>query len=385
MKRLLPALLIAFILACPSGCYVKQMKQVDVSVDNERAAISRCVEFLLTTQNTTGTWGLPDGSRPGQVFVGTQASHQGFEAATTALVCMALLEAHDLGFEVKQPLQKAIDFLYRLEPSRRSVPRELYSIWSLIFTTQCLARCVGREVIDIPDEDIRERIKLWVRRMARCQAADGGWAYYDFRIGAQKPDSHMVTSFSTGSMLVTINDIMNTGVQVPPHLIHPAVKSVQRLRTPNKTYIYGNYLRLRPAIAPNEIKGSLGRAQVGNLALYLFDAGVSVDDMILGLDRLFEHHHFIEIGRGRPYPHEAWYATAGYYYFYGHYYAAAVIQQLPPDTQQKYWAQLSQVILNSQQQDGSWWDFPMYGYYKHYGSGFALYTLIQCYKARNSK
>ena len=131
---------------------------------------------------------------------------------------------------------------------------------------------------------------------------------------------------------------------------------------------------MRPGIAPNRPKGSLGRAQPCNLMLFRHKK-IPVADIILGLDRMFEEHHFIEMGRGRPIPHESWYQTAGYYFFFGHFYASEVIAELPSDQQNHYWRALCRALLGCQQVDGSWWDYPLYGYYKAYGTAFAILAL----------
>jgi hypothetical protein len=109
-----------------------------------------------------------------------------------------------------------------------------------------------------------------------------------------------------------------------------------------------------------------------------YKQGVTQDNLITGLDNFFDQHHFIEMGKGRPIPHESWYQTAGYYFFFGHYYASRVIKEIPADKQKKYAEALRNIMLRLQDTDGSWWDFPLYGYYKAYGTAFALMTIANC-------
>ena len=85
-----------------------------------------------------------------------------------------------------------------------------------------------------------------------------------------------------------------------------------------------------------------------------------------------------EIGRGRPYPHEAWYYTAGYYYFFGHYYASRIVKDLSWDGRPEYTAWLAATITGNQDPDGSWFDFPLYGYHKAYGTAYAILILQNC-------
>jgi hypothetical protein len=35
-------------------------------------------------------------------------------------------------------------------------------------------------------------------------------------------------------------------------------------------------------------------------------------------------------------------------------------------------------MLPHQEQDGSWWDYPLYNYHQSYGTAFALLTLSAC-------
>ena len=35
-------------------------------------------------------------------------------------------------------------------------------------------------------------------------------------------------------------------------------------------------------------------------------------------------------------------------------------------------------MLDRQEKDGSWWDYPLYDYHQPYGTAFALMTLQRC-------
>ncbi len=96
------------------------------------------------------------------------------------------------------------------------------------------------------------------------------------------------------------------------------------------------------------------------------------------LDRLFARNGWLDIGRKRPIPHESWFQVAGYFYYFGHYYAALCIEQLPEDERGFYQAHLAKLMLDRQEKDGSWWDYPLYDYHQPYGTAFALMTLARC-------
>jgi len=149
------------------------------------------------------------------------------------------------------------------------------------------------------------------------------------------------------------------------------------MRNPDGSYLYGSDFRYHPRHLANRDKGSLGRTQSGNYALALWNEG-GIDEKAIrdGLERLFREHRFIEIGRKRPVPHEAWYFTAGYYYYFGHYYAALLIDGLAD--KKDYREQLKSFILPHQEPDGSWWDFHLYDYGKPWGTAYAMMPLLRC-------
>jgi hypothetical protein len=142
--------------------------------------------------------------------------------------------------------------------------------------------------------------------------------------------------------------------------------------------VYGTYADLRPAVLFNRVKGSLGRSQPCNLALSLYGRDISRADLLAGVKALKDEHRFIEIGKDRPYPHEAWYYTAGYYFLFGHYYAARVLERVGPAERSAYQSWLAATMARLQDPDGSWFDFPFYGYHKQYGTAFAVMTLQSC-------
>ena len=39
------------------------------------------------------------------------------------------------------------------------------------------------------------------------------------------------------------------------------------------------------------------------------------------------------------------------------------------------------VIIDVQDADGSWWDYPLYDYHQQYGTAYAIMTLHRCRRA----
>ena len=100
--------------------------------------------------------------------------------------------------------------------------------------------------------------------------------------------------------------------------------------------------------------------------------------MLEWLQRLEDRNGWLDIGRKRPVPHEAWFAVAGYFFYYGHYYAACGIHLLPEGEREASRRLVADLIVPLQEKDGSWWDFPFYSYHQPYGTAFAVMTLARC-------
>ena len=67
------------------------------------------------------------------------------------------------------------------------------------------------------------------------------------------------------------------------------------------------------------------------------------------------------------------------HYFYGHYYAALSIDQLPGESRPPYREMLARLIVPLQEENGAWWDYPLYDYHEPYGTSLALMTLYRCF------
>ncbi len=168
-------------------------------------------------------------------------------------------------------------------------------------------------------------------------------------------------------------------MNVPQRLVQRAIDATLRQRKPDFSYLYGEYLHWRPMRGVNRPAGSLGRSQACNFALRLWgDKAVTDQVLEAWLKRLFARNGWLDIGRKRPIPHEAWFQVAGYFYYFGHYYAARCIDLLPPEERPYYQDYMAHILIPKQERDGSWWDFPFYDYHQQYGTAFALMSLQRC-------
>jgi hypothetical protein len=217
-----------------------------------------------------------------------------------------------------------------------------------------------------------------VKRLGGYEFVGGGWGYYDFEFHTQHPGGDP-NSFTTATVLLAFREARAVGVEVPQRLIDRGLAEVHRQKNPNGTYQYSRNWWIRPVGPINRPGGSLGRSQACNAALRAWgDERITDDVLTAWLNRLFSRNGWLDIGRKRPVPHESWFAVAGYFYYYGHYHAALCIQMLPEAKRPFYQNLLAATLLQRQEKDGSWFDYPLYAYHKPYGTAFALLALQRC-------
>jgi hypothetical protein len=360
--RLLPILLLV-------GCASAQV----AARPSVEKALEDGIGYLLKHQNRDGSWGSAGETTGFDVYAPVPGSHHGFKVATTALCVMALRNAARGNPDAARAYERGLSFLVEKGDVRRPTPDVIYNVWAHAYALQALAQAFE----DRKDPKIREAAARQVDLLVRYETMYGGWNYYDFAVGAQHP-SEWPTSFTTAAALVAFFEARRSGIEIPQRTIDRALKMVRECRKPDGSFLYDRGFWKRPFHMANREKGSLGRSQAGNFALSLYDDEVGEPQLKAGLDRLFKEHHFIEMGRKRQFPHESWYATAGYYYYFGHYYASRILERLRPEDRSGYAKKLADVVMPHQESDGSWWDFDFYGYEKPYGTAFSILILERC-------
>ena len=339
-------------------------------------AVQRGVDFLLKDQNADGSWGSLKNSGVQDVFWSNPEVHRAWREATTGLCCMALM-AHGNQPDAPGALARGVDFLLRNADLRRPNDWDTDHVWGLLFGLEALARAERHPALGFRREACRAAVEALIRRMAASQTPSGGWGYYDFEAVPTFPPS-WATSFMTGGAVLALREARESGHALPPGMMEAALKALSQARLPDGAYTYSVEAVPRPTPGSERIqnpKGSLSRIQVCTLARFLEKSGVAEQDLRGGLDRFFELHKFLDVACCRPIPHEAYYQNAGYFFLYGHAYAARVIRCLPQAAQASYRDRLEKILLALQTPDGSWWDFPMQGYAKPYGTAFALLAL----------
>lgn len=350
------------------------------SAEDLQSAIDRGVQFLIDDQNANGSWGSPTKTKGLNIYAPVPGAHHAFRAGTTSLALAALLEVAPDDPRTQTTIQRAENWLFEhIETLRRASGDAIYNVWGHGYAIQALVRLHKRYDSDAAkQEKIAGLIRNQFEKLQRYESVDGGWGYYDFRYQSNQPTSSSI-SFVNGAILVALAESRDIGIAPPKRMIDRAVAATKRQKKSDFSYLYGEYLKDRPAREINRPGGSLGRSQCCNGALRMWGDETVTDDVIkTWLYRLYVRNGWLDIGRKRPIPHESWMQVAGYFYYFGHYYAGRCLEQLPVEDRAPYQAMLAKLMLDRQEKNGSWWDYPLYDYHRPYGTGFALMTLHRC-------
>ena len=335
------------------------------------------IGWALANQRANGNWGSLESTRRREIFLDTLASHLAFQTATTAIVTWSLIEPARTKPECRAALERGLTELSSRKPPGRASGKTFYSVWAhnyLIYLSAAVQADPTLTAFHATWKTIGEEE---IKRVRREQGADGGWGYYDFNFTGENPSGHESTSFNTAAMILALRSANAQGAVIPPGTIEDGTRAILRMQLPSGAFAYGTYAELNPRADYNKISGSSGRLQSCNVALNAVGAGkVTAETLMRGVQHLRDTHQYIEIGRGRVMPHESFYRNSGYYYYFDHYYAACALAAVPPSAERAELVRwLTEVMVHDQNPDGSWFDYPLYGYGKAYATGLGLLTL----------
>lgn len=344
-------------------------------------SIAKGVQFLIDAQRESGAWGAATQTKDLNIYAPAPGAHDAFRSATTSLCIAALLEVAKDNPEAMKAVDRGEAWLFQhLDDVRRATGDAIYNVWGHAYSLQALVRMRLR----FPDDSQRiARIDTLIQQqmdmLTRYESVDGGWGYYDFRYQARKPTSDSI-SFVNGAVLTAFAELKCLGIQPPERIVTRAIAATKRQQKPDFSYLYGEYLKDAPMRGINRPGGSLGRSQCCNYALRIWGDTTITDNVLKNwIYRLYVRNGWLDIGRKRPVPHESWMQVAGYFYYFGHYYAGLCIELLPVEERGPYQSMLARLIVDRQEANGSWWDYPLYDYHPSYGTAFALMTLHRCH------
>jgi hypothetical protein len=348
-----------------------------LDADTARTSITRALAWITKNQRPDGAWAV--GSTDSlQVTFFNSETHFAFQYGASAIAVRALLGAEPTP-ERAASLEKGLAWLCSIPLPKRTSDWDVDCSWSGLFGFDAVARAAL---------DPRFATEPWKSRLAtrgrelyalldKNQSPEGGWGYYEGPVVSRRPT--WATSFSTATVipaLVMARDRLDWGVD--KKLVDRAVEYVRLCGLPTGAYEYDlNVIpRVNGGEIINDVKGSLGRIQVCNLARRAARDPKVTDDVIRrGLESFLQHHRFLDVARLKPVPHESWYQNAAYFYNFGHCYAALVANELPEAEREAFHARIRPHLVKVQFEDGSTYDFIGNGWAEVSGTAFLAIAL----------
>jgi hypothetical protein len=347
-----------------------------------QSSLTRGVDFLIASQNKNGSWGGPTRTKGLNIYAPIPGAHHAFRAGTSGLALAGLIDAADPRPEAAAAIDRAAEWTAAELPKlRRADTTTTYNIWGHAYGLRAISRLHARE----QDPDRKAEWVALAQQQTdlanRYQDINGGWGYLDLFDGlaTQRP-SGITTCFTTASMLLAMDEARRTmGVSLDERVIRSSIDSINRQRTPDFAYTYSHSHIYRPRGPINRPAGSLARSQACNATLRVFGESAVTDEVIIEwADRFLDREGFLSIGRKRPVPHETHFQISGYFYYYGIYYFSEVVALLPEELHAPYAKRLAALLIERQESDGSWWDYPLYDYHQPYGTGYSLMAMAWC-------
>src|SRR5262249_34602666 len=215
----------------------------------------------------------------------------------TGLCAMALADCGETA-EDAACLDRAVDFLLKKTIPKRVSGWDTDNVWGYVYGVQAIAH-----LLPLPKfENDPRRAALIARatelleHLARWQTPLGGWAYYD--MDAQTIPPVWTTSFTTSAGVIGILDAKAAGLPGDAKVLEKSLSCVAHAHLPNGAYSYNVEAINSPAGLEfiDQVKGSLGRIQVGNVALFR-GGKLDVKAVRWGLEQFFEYHKFLAVAR----------------------------------------------------------------------------------------
>ena len=257
-------------------------------------AIQRGTAYLLQSQNKDGSWGGPQNAA--HEFWSNPETHRSWQVGTTGLCCMTLMDQWQSGAgpeaEIAAAVKRALDYLSGNTDLKRPSDWDTDNTWGYIYGLQATSRASAfPKLAKAPERDSwRSAAEQFAKQLKRYQSPNGGWGYYADDTASWR--SEWATSFMTAVSVLAHLEAKKAGIPFDPEVLAKAVKAVERCKLPNGAYSYDVMATPRTFSSEtiNDVKGSLGRIQVCNLALRRAGVAISDADLRTGLDEFFEYH-----------------------------------------------------------------------------------------------
>lgn len=356
--------------------------EIEVTPEAVNASIEKGVRFLIENQNEDGSWGGIRKTKQLNIYAPIPGGHHAFKMASTALAISGLC-AHEKNFPIaSECIDKAEKWLLETYPTvKRGSGDTLYNVWAIAYGLRAFTDLSQRREDKTP---FIKAVQHQYDLLLKYELIGSGWAYYNFGIRSgrgngietRKP-SGSNNSFMTGTVLCAIDYTREVlPLTIDEKRLDLSYKSLLRQRLPDGSYSYGEYLNMIPRHPVNRPAGAMSRTPTALSALLRRDENsVPLEEREEWVNRFITRHGFLAATKKRPRPHEGPFQLAGYFYYYGHYYVSELCLFLPD--KEKYAPTLVKIIIEGQEKNGSWWDFPLYDYHEAYGTGYALSALAR--------
>lgn len=358
---------------------VQSRADLGESIDS---AITRGVDFLITDQNTNGSWGSATRTKDLNIYAPLPGAHHAYRAGATGLALSGLIDSADTRPETTAAIEACAAWsVENLPKLRRAEQTTTYNIWGHAYGLRSLTRLHLRETEPGKKALYKNLAQQQIDLANRYEDVNGGWGYLDLfdEITTQKP-SGITTSFTSATTLLAMQEGREKlELSLDEKVVTSSLDSIKRQQFPDKSYAYSHDHIKYPRRPINRPAGSLARSQACNAALRKFDREGITDEVIIEwADRFIAREGWLSIARKRPRPHDIHFQISGYFYYYGIYYFTESVRLLPAENQTKYAEKLAALIIEKQEKDGSWWDYPLYDYHQPYGTGYSLMALAWC-------
>jgi hypothetical protein len=352
-------------------------------------AITRGVDFLLMDQNNNGSWGGPTRTKGLNIYAPLPGAHHAFRAGASGLALAGMIDAADPRPEAAAAIDKAAAWAAAELPKlRRADQTTTYNAWGHAYGLRAITRLYQREKDPALKSKWAALAQEQIDLANRYEDVNGGWGYLDLfdDVTTQVP-SGLPTSFTTATVLLAMAEARDAmGLKLDEKKVKHSLVSINMQRTPDFAYTYSFPHRMHPRADINRPAGSLSRSQACNAALRVFGEKAVTDEVLTTwADRFLNREGFLSNVRKRPVPHEGAFKIAGYFYYYGIFYFTESVALLPQQTHAAYAKRLAAILIERQEKDGSWWDYPLYDYHQPYGTGYTLMALSWCRDAIKGK
>lgn len=365
-------------LAFPQGAPSAPPPQVvarPLGVDEARTSISKSAAWFARNQNSNGSFG--SGVIDSVQFTGFAVeTYYCFHLAANALAFCALSSLQATP-ERDAQLTQLLDWLTTTRVPKRGNTWDVDATWPAVYGLHAMTVAALDPRFGGPEwkQRVRERGEAFYLLLEKNQEPLGGWGYYEGPVVSKRPT--WSTSFTTGAAIIGLLRAKDLGWAIDPKVIARAQRYLQLCYLPSGAYTYDHTAipRVGGEII-NDIKGSLSRMQVCSLALARAgDPKLTPDRIRAALTAFFEHHKFLDVGRMKPIPHEAYYQVAAYFYFFGHAYCGQLINLLPEAERDAWHQKLRAHVIKVQWEDGSSVDFPNMKSMQVAGTAFSILAL----------